>query len=103
MKELNYATYTLLATTTHHSIDLYTCCALFRYLNIQFIKKQKYSEADLTYGGFGIDISEQMLEIGEVSKHHESFIFSKCFVKLQTECDRNGELSFKYIPEAQIL
>ena len=38
-----------------------------RYLNSQFIKKQKYSDADLNYGGFGIELAEQMLEIGEVS------------------------------------
>ena len=40
---------------------------LFRYLNTQFIKKQKFSDADLNYGGFGIELSEHMLEIGEVS------------------------------------
>ncbi|KAK2174734.1 hypothetical protein NP493_780g00005 [Ridgeia piscesae] len=37
------------------------------YLNAQFIKKQKYSEADINYGGFGFDHTEQMLEIGELA------------------------------------
>ena len=42
---------------------LVLCC---RYLNTQFIKKQKWTDADVNYGGFGADIGEQMLEIGEV-------------------------------------
>ncbi|XP_064647338.1 cullin-2-like [Lineus longissimus] len=40
---------------------------LYGYLNTQFIKKQKYSDADLTYGTYGIELTEQMLEIGELA------------------------------------
>ena len=40
------------------------CCS---YLNTTFIKKQKFTEADLNYGGFPVDLGKQMLEIGEVS------------------------------------
>ena len=39
-----------------------------RYLNTTFIKKQKYTEADLSYGNFAVELSDQMLEIGEVRK-----------------------------------
>ena len=39
----------------------------FRYLNTQYIKKQKFSDADINYGGFGVELNEQMLEIGEVN------------------------------------
>ena len=40
------------------------------YLNTQYIKKQKYTDADINYGGFGhLDLSEQMLEIGEVNNY----------------------------------
>jgi len=41
--------------------------SLYGYLNSQFIKKAKYSEADLNYGNFGIELTEQMLEIGELA------------------------------------
>ena len=47
---------------------------LSSYLNTQFIRKQKFSDADINYGGFGIELSEQMLEIGEVSH-----TLSKCY------------------------
>lgn len=40
---------------------------LYTYLNTQHIKKQKFSEADLTYGS--VDPSEQKLEIGELGLH----------------------------------
>ncbi|CAH1788629.1 unnamed protein product [Owenia fusiformis] len=40
---------------------------LYGYLNTQFIKKQKCTEADINYGGFGIEMSEHMLEIGELA------------------------------------
>lgn len=40
---------------------------LFGYLNSQYIRKQKISEADMNYGGFTIDTNEQLLEIGELS------------------------------------
>lgn len=36
------------------------------YLNTTFIKKQKFSDADLNYGGFAVEFNDQMLEIGEV-------------------------------------
>ena len=35
------------------------------YLNSQHIQKQKFSDADLTYGSMQMDVSEQLLEIGE--------------------------------------
>ncbi|XP_023933316.1 cullin-2 [Lingula anatina] len=42
---------------------------LYGYLNSQFIKKQKYTDADLHYGSINLDmmIAEQMLEIGELA------------------------------------
>ncbi|XP_033762061.1 cullin-2-like isoform X2 [Pecten maximus] len=40
---------------------------LYGYLNTTYIKKQKYSDADLSYGGFSIESSDQMLEIGELA------------------------------------
>lgn len=41
---------------------------VYRYLNNQVIKKQKYSEADLAYGGVSMDqIRSSMLEVGEVT------------------------------------
>ncbi len=39
---------------------------LYSYLNNQHIKKQKMSDAELTYGTLHIDHSEQMKEIGEL-------------------------------------
>lgn len=36
------------------------------YLNNQHIRKQKMSDAELTYGSLSIDHSEQMKEIGEL-------------------------------------
>jgi len=39
---------------------------MFRYLNTQYIQKQKVNEADISYGGFSVELSEQMYEIGEV-------------------------------------
>lgn len=44
----------------------------FRYLNTQYIKKQKFSDADINYGGFGVELNEQMLEIGEVESGRNS-------------------------------
>lgn len=40
---------------------------LYGYLNSQYIKKQKISEADMNYGGFTIDTNEQLMEIGELA------------------------------------
>ncbi|KAL3832004.1 hypothetical protein ACJMK2_023688 [Sinanodonta woodiana] len=40
---------------------------LYGYLNSTFIKKQKYTDADLNYGGFTVELSDQMLEIGELA------------------------------------
>ncbi|KAL4222998.1 Cullin-2 [Mactra antiquata] len=40
---------------------------LYGYLNTTFIKKQKYSDADLNYGGFTVELTDQMLEIGELA------------------------------------
>jgi len=39
-------------------------------LNTQYIKKQKVNEADISYGGFNVELSEQMYEIGEVRNTH---------------------------------
>ncbi|XP_068094700.1 cullin-2 [Hyperolius riggenbachi] len=41
--------------------------SLYRYLNTQFIKKNKLTEADLQYGYGGVDISEPLMEIGELA------------------------------------
>lgn len=40
--------------------------SLCRYLNTQFIKKNKLTEADLQYGYGGVDMNEPLMEIGEV-------------------------------------
>ncbi|XP_045120266.1 cullin-2-like isoform X2 [Portunus trituberculatus] len=45
---------------THYLNNLYS------YLNSQHIQKQKFSDADLTYGSMQMDVSEQLLEIGEL-------------------------------------
>ena len=42
----------------------------FSYLNTTFIRKQKFSDADLNYGGFSVDNVDHMLEIGEVRCSH---------------------------------
>lgn len=39
---------------------------LYSYLNAQHVQKQKFSDADLTYGSMHMDMSEQLLEIGEL-------------------------------------
>lgn len=39
---------------------------LYSYLNAQHVQKQKFSDADLTYGSMQMDMSEQLLEIGEL-------------------------------------
>lgn len=41
--------------------------SLYGYLNTTFIKKQKFSDADLTYGGFSVEQADHMLEIGELA------------------------------------
>lgn len=38
-----------------------------RYLNTQFIKKNKLTEADLQYGYGGVDMNEPLMEIGELA------------------------------------
>ncbi|XP_028933467.1 cullin-2 isoform X3 [Ornithorhynchus anatinus] len=40
---------------------------LYRYLNTQFIKKNKLTEADLQYGYGGVDTNEPLMEIGELA------------------------------------
>lgn len=40
---------------------------LYRYLNTQFIKKNKQTEADIQYGYGGGDINEPLMEIGELA------------------------------------
>ena len=49
-----------------HTVSCTFLLFFFRYLNTTFIKKQKYSEADLSYGGFSVESADQKLEIGEV-------------------------------------
>uniref|UniRef100_A0A9L0K312 Cullin-2 n=1 Tax=Equus asinus TaxID=9793 RepID=A0A9L0K312_EQUAS len=41
--------------------------SLYRYLNTQFIKKNKLTEADLQYGYGGVDMNEPLMEIGELA------------------------------------
>ncbi|XP_036166173.1 cullin-2-like isoform X2 [Myotis myotis] len=40
---------------------------LYRNLNIQFIKRNKLTEADLQYGYGGVDMNEPLMEIGELA------------------------------------
>ncbi|XP_067342853.1 cullin-2 isoform X2 [Channa argus] len=40
---------------------------LYRYLNTQFIRKNKLTEADLQYGYGGVDMNEPLMEIGELA------------------------------------
>ncbi|XP_052251215.1 cullin-2-like isoform X2 [Dreissena polymorpha] len=40
---------------------------LYGYLNSTFIKKQKYSDADINYGGYAIELTDQMMEVGELA------------------------------------
>ena len=42
---------------------------LYLYLNTQHIKKQKLSDAELTYGSLSVEATEQMKEIGELGLH----------------------------------
>lgn len=53
------------------SLILIDFCGVFRrYLNTQFIKKNKLTEADLQYGYGGVDMNEPLMEIGEVCRVH---------------------------------
>uniref|UniRef100_A0A673ZRW5 Cullin-2 n=1 Tax=Salmo trutta TaxID=8032 RepID=A0A673ZRW5_SALTR len=56
---------------------------LYRYLNTQFIKKNKLTEADLQYGYGGVDMNEPLMEIGEVSLNH---ILLLTFSVIQYKC-----------------
>lgn len=40
---------------------------LYRYLNTQYIKKNKLTEADIQYGYGGVDMNEPLMEIGELA------------------------------------
>lgn len=53
------------STHTQYTSNLFLF--YFRYLNTQFIKKNKLTEADLQYGYGGVDMNEPLMEIGEVS------------------------------------
>uniref|UniRef100_A0A6I8QNP0 Cullin-2 n=1 Tax=Xenopus tropicalis TaxID=8364 RepID=A0A6I8QNP0_XENTR len=44
---------------------MYSNCT--RYLNTQYIKKNKLTEADLQYGYGGVDMNEPLMEIGELA------------------------------------
>ena len=48
-----------------HIVNVWMCLCS-RYLNQQHIKKQKVSEAELTYGSLSIDQNETIKEIGEL-------------------------------------
>lgn len=50
---------------------------LFRYLNTQFIKKNKLTEADLQYGYGGVDMNEPLMEIGEVLADFKVLVHKK--------------------------
>lgn len=58
---------------------------IYRYLNSQHIQKQKFSDADLTYGSMQMDMSEQLLEIGKyywiylLGRNFKVFPFCCCF------------------------
>lgn len=54
--------------STHTYLYIYNFFLFyFRYLNTQFIKKNKLTEADLQYGYGGVDMNEPLMEIGEVT------------------------------------
>ena len=38
---------------------------ILRYLNSSHIQKEKLSDADLAYGSLQVEVSEQLVEIGE--------------------------------------
>lgn len=63
---------------------MYLCLIFFRYLNTQYIKKNKLTEADLQYGYGGVDMNEPLMEIGEVrnslSDCKHKFVFKFQFV-----------------------
>uniref|UniRef100_A0A2K6UAK2 Cullin 2 n=1 Tax=Saimiri boliviensis boliviensis TaxID=39432 RepID=A0A2K6UAK2_SAIBB len=62
---------------------------LYRYLNTQFIKKNKLTEADLQYGYGGVDMNEPLMEIGEFfTLRLDQWNKEPCFSIL---CDRGGE------------
>lgn len=49
-----------------HTVSVNHSNLYSRYLNTQFIKKNKLTEADLQYGYGGVDMNEPLMEIGEV-------------------------------------
>lgn len=53
-----------------------------RYLNTQFIKKNKLTEADLQYGYGGVDMNEPLMEIGEVGISENELYFAALHVQL---------------------
>uniref|UniRef100_A0A4W4EJI3 Cullin-2 n=1 Tax=Electrophorus electricus TaxID=8005 RepID=A0A4W4EJI3_ELEEL len=65
--------------------------SLYRYLNTQFIKKNKLTEADLQYGYGGVDMNEPLMEIGEVSPKTQSEPRWSCFrhTVLNDRCGEN--------------
>ncbi|KAK2140943.1 hypothetical protein LSH36_1200g00010 [Paralvinella palmiformis] len=84
--------------TEYHQGSIYLN-QLYGYLNAQHIKKKKFTDADINYGGFGhLDLSEQMLEIGELSLDtwKNSMIMPLkdmllCIILKQIQLDRNSQ------------
>uniref|UniRef100_A0A6Q2XV15 Cullin family profile domain-containing protein n=1 Tax=Esox lucius TaxID=8010 RepID=A0A6Q2XV15_ESOLU len=68
---------------------------LYRYLNTQFIKKNKLTEADLQYGYGGADMNEPLMEIGEVRSHSLSLLtvpsYPAQIIESSSSSDRCGE------------
>lgn len=57
---------TILNLISYFCLFWWGCPYFYRYLNTQFIKKNKLTEADLQYGYGGVDMNEPLMEIGEV-------------------------------------
>lgn len=57
----------------------------YRYLNTQFIKKNKLTEADLQYGYGGVDMNEPLMEIGEVGISESGSGYKLCSEALQVQ------------------
>lgn len=66
-----------MTTLILYSNMLTSSLTLFRYLNTQFIKKNKLTEADLQYGYGGVDMNEPLMEIGEVLADFKVLVHKK--------------------------
>nr|KAG5689796.1 hypothetical protein BaRGS_007074 [Batillaria attramentaria] len=68
---------------------------LYGYLNTTFIKKLKFTDADLNYGGFAVEMTDHMLEIGEVIQRLDmenlrscKFLHPSSYDKVMQECQQ---------------